>query len=453
MTDQVAFIIEGYNRYSIAALAGLLEQELPHLPVVFLQSRMQSRMQSKTRNRNGKNGHGEHPSLGDQVRVLAAQQRRLVVAHSFMTPQLPQVLATMESLRPRPDNVLLVAGGPHPSGDPLGTLEMGFDVVVVGEGELAFPKLLQRIFAGESYHDVPGLACLQAGGHGGGTARLTRLRRKGWADLDAYPPFSIRHNKLAAIEVTRGCPWACSFCQTPFFLGGKMRYRSLEAILYWLRRAREERGMRYARFISADIFCWGSPDGRNPDLEQVEKLLHAVSGLMGRENTFFGSFPSEVRPGSVSREGMALIKKYCVNDNVVIGAQSGSNRMLKQIHRGHTIEQVFAAAEIIVAAGLKCIVDFIFGLPGETAEDRALSVQAMERLAGMGAVTSTHFFIPLAGTPLAQAQVGVPGPETLEWLERATSAGAEIGRWKGRLRTVEATVQAMDMELLPALPG
>jgi len=416
--DLLVFVVEGYNRYSIAALAGILGQELPELPVTFLPGK---------------------PELGQQIRRLALGRRHLIVAFSFMTPQLPRILPMLEGLRLRPENVTLIAGGPHASGDPLGTLEMGFDLLALGEGEVTFPALLRRILAGQDYEDTPGIAYLD------GSGKLARNRRGPWVDLDAYPPFSIRHRMLAAIEITRGCPWACSFCQTPFFLGGWMRYRSVEQIVYWLKRAREEVGMRYARFISADCFCYGSPDGRQPDLEPVERLLREVSGLMGRENTFFGSFPSEVRPGSVSREGLALLKKYSANDNIVIGAQSGSPRMLQAIHRGHTIEAVYETAELVVEAGLKCIVDFIFGLPSETPADRDLTIAAINRLTGIGATINSHFFYPLPGTPLAQTVTGLPDKETLLFLEKLTLEKHELGRWKGRLKTVEA------MEQIPLL--
>jgi B12-binding domain/radical SAM domain protein len=411
--DLLIFVMEGYNRYSVAALAGIIEQELPNLSVAFLQTRS---------------------GWDSQVRKLAAQHRRIVLAFSFMTPQLPEILPALEALQPLPENVTLVAGGPHASGDPVGTLEMGFEVVVTGEGEVTFPALLRRILAGQAYDDVPGLTFLAEG-------KVIRNRRGPWVSLDDYPPFSIKHRKLAAIEITR----ACSFCQTPFFLGGKMRYRSVDQIVHWLKKAKEEVGMKYARFISADCFCYGSPDGRQPDLDQVEKLLRAVSGMMGRDNTFFGSFPSEVRPGSASREGIELLKKYSANDNIVIGAQSGSPRMLAAIHRGHTIEQVYETAEIVVGAGLKCLVDFIFGLPGETPEDRDLTMEAIRRLTGLGATINSHFFYPLPGTPLAHTVAGAPDPETLLFLERLTSEKLELGRWKGRLKTLAA------MEMLPVL--
>ncbi len=419
MADLLIFVLEGYNRYSIAALAGILDQARPNLELQFWQGRA---------------------DLGARVRQVAAQYRRVVLAFSFMSPQLPQILPVLDGLKSRPSNVTLLAGGPHASGEPEQTLRLGFEVVVTGEGEVAFPLLLDRILAGEHcYEGLSGIAYLDEAG------KFVRTRRGPWVNLDAYPPFSLKHRKLAAIEITRGCPWACTFCQTPFFMGGRMRYRSVEQILYWLKRAREELGLRYARFISADCFCYGSPDGRQPALEPVERLIRAVSALMGPENTFYGSFPSEVRPGAVTKEAVALVKQYCANDNIVIGAQSGSPRMLQLIHRGHTVEDVFESAEIIVAAGLKCVVDFIFGLPEETAEDRELTLAAIRRLTKMGATINSHFFYPLPGTPLAHSVAGEPDPQVLLFLENLTSERQELGRWKGRLKTLAS------MEMLPLI--
>ena len=301
---------------------------------------------------------------------------------------------------------------------------------------------MRRLFAEQPFDDIPNLAYFDENG------LLRRNRRGSWVNLDDYPPFSVVHRKMAAIEITRGCPWACTFCQTPFFLGGKMRYRSVDKIVYWLKQAKERWGARYARFISADCFCYGSADGRTPNLEKVEHLLYEVSALMGRENTFFGSFPSEVRPGSVSPEGLALLKKYSANDNIVIGAQSGSPQMLKRIHRGHGVEEVLETAEMVVAADLRCIVDFIFGLPDETPEDRELTIKLINQLTAIGATINSHFFMPLPGTPLANSVMGVPEPEVLFFLENLTSERHELGRWKGRL----SSIAAME-EVIPVLAG
>lgn len=232
-----------------------------------------------------------------------------------------------------------------------------------------------------------------------------------------------------------------------------MRYRSVDQIMYWLRRAKEEVGMHYARFVSADCFCYDSPDGRTPNLESVEWLLYEASSLMGKENTFFGSFPSEVRPNSVNKRGMALIKKYCANDNVVIGAQSGSPQMLERIHRGHTVEDVFQAAEVIVTSGLQCVVDFIFGLPDETPEDREMTLRAIQRLTDIGATINSHFFMPLPGTPLADTVPGAPDRETLLFLERLTSRDDELGRWKGRLKSLAAVEDTLPLVTVSPING
>jgi radical SAM superfamily enzyme YgiQ (UPF0313 family) len=177
----------------------------------------------------------------------------------------------------------------------------------------------------------------------------------------------------------------------------------------------------------------------------VEHLLSEVSALMGRENTFFGSFPSEVRPGSVTREALELLKKYSISDNIVIGAQSGSPSMLQRIHRGHTVDEVLETAELVVAADLRCIVDFIFGLPNETAEDRALTIKLIRQLADMGATINSHFFMPLPGTPLANSVMGVPDRETIRFLETLTSDKHELGRWKGRLHSIAQMEQVIPL--------
>ena len=69
-------------------------------------------------------------------------RRTRIVAFSFCTPDLDEVTSEVRDLRKRHGEVLLVAGGPHPSADPQGTLRVGFDFVFVGEGEETFPGFI-----------------------------------------------------------------------------------------------------------------------------------------------------------------------------------------------------------------------------------------------------------------------------------------------------------------------
>ncbi len=404
----LVFVRTSYNANSVAALTGALEVDprFSDLVIHFL---------------------WDDTDLVGRGGELAERGQRLVVAFSFATANVSEVVGALACLRgclhnKGLTNVTFVAGGPHPSGDPAGTLGMGFDVVVIGEGERTFPDLLARLFDGDSLTDLPGLAFWNGG-------QVKRSGRAPMVDMDAFPPFAVRHTRFAPVEISRGCPYACAFCQTPFFMGGRMRHRSVEAVAHWVKEAIGA-GYSYLRFVTPDAFAYGSPDGRTPNLEAIERLLLEMNRLMERELIYFGSFPSEVRPENVSAEALALVTRYAANDNIVFGAQTGSPRLLKELRRGHTVEDVCRAAEFTLQAGLKPIIDFMFGLPGETEEDQRLSLQLIEDLAAMGATIHSHTFMPLPGTPLADAPPGRVAPEVESILGRLSKDGLHTGQWR-----------------------
>ena len=76
------------------------------------------------------------------------------------------------------------------------------------------------------------------------------------------------------------------------------------------------------------------------------------------------------------------------------------------------------------------MVDLIFGLPGEEAEDVAATLRLMEDLVAMGAVLHTHTFMPLPGTPLEDAPPGRVDPALHPLLDRLASQGHQIGQWR-----------------------
>jgi B12-binding domain/radical SAM domain protein len=366
--------------------------------------------------------------LDEQVQALALRYDNVVVGHSFTTLKAREVFEQVGQVRDqltarRLNNVTLIAGGPHPSGDPRQTLNMGFDVVVVGEGEKSLPKLLAALLDGTDLGQIRGLA-YQSGSQTRFTGRSERVE-----NLDDYPPFAEHFGLFSSIEITRGCPRACRFCQTTFLLGGRMRHRSIENVVKWV-EVSKQRDRPEIRFITPDAFAYGSEDGKQIRLDLLAEMLTAVNGIVGREHTYVGSFPSEARPENVSREAVELVRRLAANDNLVIGAQSGSQRMLDLSHRGHTVEDIYRAVGITLDAGLIANVDFIFGRPGETEEDRALTRKVIEDLAAMGARIHSHVFMPLAGTPWADASPGDVDPKTRDLLERLTGRGQQFGQWR-----------------------
>src|SRR5699024_939787 len=105
----------------------------------------------------------------------------------------------------------------------------------------------------------------------------------------------------------------------------------------------------------------------------------------------------------VTAEALALLRRYVDNDNLVIGGQSGSQRVLDATKRDHTVDDVLRAARISVENGFVPNVDFLFGLPSEDESDHAATVRLMQQLSEIGARVHSHTFMPLPGTPLRDA--------------------------------------------------
>lgn len=364
--------------------------------------------------------------------AAAASGRSPVVAWSFYTAGFAEAAAELRAVREgHPGPALHVAGGPHASADPGSVLRAGFDFAAVGEGEETLPALLGAVDAGGDARAVPGLAWLE-----GGALRASGAARP--VDLDAVPALFERLDRINPIEITRGCVWGCRFCQTPFLFKARWRHRSVPAVRRAVRHMRES-GARDVRFISPSALSYGA-DGGEPNLDAVEALLAAVREEAGEGmRVFLGSFPSELRPEHVSARALGLLRRSCDNRTVVIGAQSGSERILSAAGRGHGAEDAERAVALAVEHGFEPWVDYVFGFPGEEEADRAATRAQLARLAGMGARVHAHAFMPLPGTPWKDAPPGEVDAETALLLERLASKGRAHGPWRTQQAIGRAT--------------
>ncbi len=342
----------------------------------------------------------------DQLRTFAAvnvsRHGRAVVALSILTCQAEEMRRLIRQLRSDcGSRITIAAGGPHVTACANEVLAAGADVVFCGEAEVTFPDVLRKIAAGQEFQPIQSPA--------------------GQVDLDAYFSFSPSGGMFGPIEITRGCAFACNYCQTSRIFGVRLRHRSIENIL---RQAEALRSVnrKIVRLLSPNAFSYGSSDGRQLNLSAIRDLLSALrSSLDANAKIIFAHFPSEVRPEHVLPETLDLLREFADNDEIVIGAQSGSPRMLEACHRSHDVESVLKAVTLARKYGYKIIVDFIFGLPGETASDLSQTLAVIEEVVRMGARIHPHIFAPLPQTPFSSERPGRISPEAMEVLERFKS--------------------------------
>ncbi len=305
-----------------------------------------------------------------------AHHRSGLILISVMTPDCEQVRSLLMKCNSINPQVIICLGGPHISATPE-TFQGLANWLVRGEAE----DLIQEIIS-YAKNDLPALdSVIQKSNH--------RVR------LDLYSPSPIKLGKYGFIEITRGCPYGCYFCQTSSLFGTDVRHRSLEAIFEYCREMKKK-NLTDIRFITPNALAYDSIDGRSLNLNSIFSLLEGIKKIIGKSGRiFFGSFPSEIRPEFITLESISILKKFSDSKTLVFGGQTGSNRLLKTLHRGHSREQVFSAVDLAIQNGFQVAVDFIFGLPGENEDDEKETAQFMKKLIMRGAKIHAHSFLPL----------------------------------------------------------
>lgn len=349
-----------FNRYTLPLLMGVLEAGLPSVPVTVADTMAEASRQ-------------------------IADAGRAVLCYSFMTPQFGGVVKEVRSLRETfsRDSLLLFAGGPHATADPEGCIALGFDAVFRGEAERTFTDVMKRmknegaIPEGEIFTDTESTP----------------------VPFEDYFPLSPSLRLSAPMELTRGCYYGCTFCQTRRIFTGPIRHRSIASVVKGARLLME-RGKTRIFFISPNALSYGAEKAGDLNLEAIEELLIALREARV-PSVNMGIFPSELRPESVTEESLALIKRYCSNRKLLIGIQTGSEKLLAGLRRGHSVALALEATARLRAWDYLPICDFIFGFPDEDDEDREANIKVIyELVKKYGAHTHAHYFVPLPGTPL-----------------------------------------------------
>lgn len=355
------------------------------------------------------------------------ESRKALVLYSFCTTDKEKVGKEVKKLRERfGKNIFLICGGPHPSGDPEDVINMGFDVIIRGEGEERLKIFLSKILGLENVENFPSPKIIPE--------NFDEKKKDLSVDLDGYLPYSIWEHLYPPIEITRGCPFGCYFCQTAYLFGRKMRHRSLKTIEACIEAYKEifrDRRQVDIRFISPNALAYGG-DGSSPNLEAVEKLLR-LCALKNDVRVFFGTFPSEVRPEFVTRKAAKLIEEYASNKKVHVGGQSGSDEILKKVHRGHDVNRIIEAVDNLLEVGLIPVVDFIFGFPMETERDQVKTLRLIEKIVDQGGEIRVHYFTPLSGTPLYKTKPAGIKKEVNKIIGRFIKEGKVSGKihtWK-----------------------
>jgi len=186
---------------------------------------------------------------------------------------------------------------------------------------------------------------------------------------------------------TRGCPYQCTFCSSPFMWTTAWRARETKAGVDEMILYRERYGVTDIHF---------------EDLTAVGKrtwILQFCQELLSRGVEFTWQLPSGTRSEAIDEEVAELmVKAGCRNFSYSI--ESGSEDTLKIIKKRIHLDKVHTSAKAAVRAGIRLQVNFILGFPHETWRHVRDTYREIARCAALG----FHEFNCCAFSPLPNTE-------------------------------------------------
>lgn len=304
-----------------------------------------------------------------------------------------------------------VLGGPHATNYPRDSRKY-YPLVVRREGEGAILKTLAHIEQG-----MP-LGCLsheEIAGARDGDKKAAEKYQRGVieepfiADLGDIPipnrSYAEHYHYYLADErgkkhrgtsmfTSRGCPKRCDFCDSPNLWSRVVRNTPMPRLM------EEFEQIKKLGFSAIQFYDDILPI--NP--RRVKEMCGHLKNLGFIWRCF-------CRVDIISKHGGKEYLKYMYDHGlreVLIGAESGSQKILNNIHKETTVQQNATVLQWCDEIGIRCKLSFIIGLPGETAETleetrhflRTYLIQANRRMDHKVDLCS---YIPMAGTPIYKA--------------------------------------------------
>ncbi|MBK9796673.1 MAG: B12-binding domain-containing radical SAM protein [Holophagaceae bacterium] len=357
-------------------------------------------------------------------RVQGESANAICLGISVLTGnQIRQALELSAAIKERFPDLPVVWGGYHPTLLPDQTIANPLvDVVVRGQGELTFKRLVQALASGASLRGIPGLSFKEPG-------RIVCNDEAPFTDVNEFPPmpFSLvdlsRHlpdlgfaRRTLSYVTSQGCPHHCEFCAES--TAYKVRWSGLAPA-------------RVAQDLEA-LLGRCEADGvilvDNNFFVNEERVQGICREILRRGLSFKWAAQGRAdRVASLSDETFALLKQsgFTVFH---VGAESGSDAQLEQVSKRSSRQTTIDCARAVKAHGLHISFGFIFGFPGETEADIQQNFSLMEEVTDIQGSYDCiyHFYAPSPGSPMLEASVqrGAEDHPLLEdWIGYNTSRG------------------------------
>lgn len=322
-----------------------------------------------------------------KIKIIEPQ----VIAYSASTGEHKYYLKVNEEIKRRFPDIFTIMGGSHVTFYPECIYNSTLDAICIGEGDEAFPELLERLEQGKNISDIKNII----------TKEYTNDPRPLYADLDnlPFPDRDIFYKTtemgrfpIKSFMVSRGCPYSCTYCFNHSFrqmykdkgvyLRRKSVGRSIEEIVY----VKERYPVQFVKFYD-DIFAYPNDPWLEVFCKEYKKQVRLP-------------FHCLTRPDLINENMIKILKDAgCLSMSMSIETAVPylRNEVLK---RNMSNEQIYEAFELCHRYKINTFANSILALPGSKIQDDIATVEMNIRCK----VTFAEFPIchPYPGTRLGE---------------------------------------------------
>ena len=330
----------------------------------------------------------------------------------------PNLISALEISKLVKENskALVVWGGVHASLLPGETVQHPLvDIVVKGEGEETFLELADAIINKKPLQGIQGVWYKEDGivqsNHDRPPIDLNKLPQVPYDLLDDIEKYIwVREDGVRVISYmsSRGCPQQCTFCYIAGFY--KSRWKQLDA-----NRVLDDFEYLIKRFNVGHIYI--NDDNFFVNLARARDI---AQGILDRKlNISWDVLGAHAATTARMTEDFIQLLDKSRLTGLLIGAESGSPRILELIKKNITVQMLIDSNKKFIGTGIVPTYTFISGYPTETNEELKMTIELLFRLRKDNKnIISGNIkpFVPFPGTPLYDMAVeyGFEPPTSVE---------------------------------------
>jgi anaerobic magnesium-protoporphyrin IX monomethyl ester cyclase len=255
----------------------------------------------------------------------------------------------------------VIVHGSDATDNPRVFLDAGALFVLTGEAEQVLAELCHKLLSGEPVEDLPGVISLNSTGELECNTQAI-VRNQEWYNtshlarelIDTEPyreAWTASHGYFSSnLVASRGCPFRCNWCAKPIS-GNQFQLRPADAVAKEIQEMKELYGVQHLWF-GDDIFALNR--------HWMEEFAYAVE-----TRRCVLPYKIQSRADLMSPAVVENLRRSGCNE-VWMGVESGSQKILDAMDKQLRVADVKAAAERLQSAGIRACFFLQFGYPGET---------------------------------------------------------------------------------------